>query len=72
MVLKKHGATSKDGYFSLASSKALEQYQVDHNLDPTGNCDVDTFKNIQADVLLKINEMNLDSQYDKAISLITE
>lgn len=61
-----------DTYFSPTSSKALEQYQIDHNLESTGNCDADTFKKIQADVLLKINEMNLDSQYDKAISLITE
>ena len=62
----------KDTYFSIESSNALKQYQMDHNLEATGDCDEKTFQLIASEVLLKINETHLDVQYDKAISLIVD
>ena len=62
----------KDTYFSIESSNSLKQYQMDHNLEATGDCDEKTFQLIASEVLLKINETHLDVQYDKAISLIVD
>ena len=45
---------------------------MDHNLEATGDCDEKTFQLIASEVLLKINETDLDVQYDKAIYLIVD
>lgn len=49
-----------DTYFSLTSSAGLTQYQQDHGLEPTGNCDSATFDQLLSDVSTKLNESKSD------------
>lgn len=58
-----------DTYFSKASSQALVQFQKDHGLVASGNCDRKTWDTLLQVVADGLAEQS-DVQYEKAVSLI--
>ncbi|MGM9948115.1 S41 family peptidase [Floccifex sp.] len=61
----------KDEYFSIQSSDALKQYQSDHGLEVSGNCDFNTFQMISNQVSIQIHKEQLDPQLDCAFQQLT-
>ncbi|MGN1277036.1 MAG: S41 family peptidase, partial [Floccifex sp.] len=61
----------KDEYFSIQSSDSLKQYQRDHEMEETGNCDFKTFQMISNEVSIQIHTMQLDPQLDCAFQQLT-
>lgn len=49
-------ADREDEYFSVTSSEALKQFQLDHGLEATGSVDQKTFDELLSAVGLKLNE----------------
>lgn len=61
-----------DTYFSVESSKGLQQFQQDHGLDATGNCDQKTWLCLIEKTLEKLNVefQTEDQQRNKGIEVL--
>ena len=60
----------KDGYFDEQMKKAVEKFQQDFDLQPTGEIDVETARAIEMEVMEQIRSGEQDLQLQKALEVL--
>ena len=62
-----------DTYFDAAGSEALRRFQADHDLEPTGEADKETFDQIADLTLIRIyeSEKSDDAQRNRALEILS-